>query len=127
MAEPDWKTTEAEMAAIVAGRHGDPFAVLGLHQAGATWVAARASGAQVLVAGMQVPPNYGRRYADDFAALFARVAQAERSALLPFLLAGVADGPKADTMFQADRIHPREEAHPVILDNVWAVLEPMLR
>jgi acyl-CoA thioesterase I len=89
--------------------------------------AARASGAQVLVAGMQVPPNYGRRYADDFAALFARVAQAERSALLPFLLAGVADGPKADTMFQADRIHPREEAHPVILDNVWAVLEPMLR
>jgi len=39
MAEPDWKTTEAEMAAIVAGRHGDPFAVLGLHQAGATWVA----------------------------------------------------------------------------------------
>jgi len=89
--------------------------------------AARASGAQVLVAGMQVPPNYGRRYADDFAALFARVAQAERSALLPFLLAGVADGPKADTMFQSDRIHPREEAHPVILDNVWAVLEPMLR
>lgn len=88
--------------------------------------AAHASGAKVLVAGMQVPPNYGRKYADDFSAIYARVAKTEGAALLPFLLKGVADGPDADAMFQADRIHPREAAHPLILDNVWAVLKPML-
>lgn len=88
--------------------------------------AARAAGAQVLVAGMQVPPNYGRRYADDFAALFARVAKAENARLLPFLLKGVADVPDAASRFQPDRIHPAESAHPVILENVWGVLRPML-
>ena len=53
--------------------------------------AARAAGAQVLLIGMQVPPNYGTAYARDFAALFGKVAQAERTALVPFLLAGIAD------------------------------------
>lgn len=89
--------------------------------------AAKAAGASVLIAGMQVPPNYGRRYADDFAALFARVAKAERAALVPFLLAGVADVPDAEAWFQPDRIHPRAEAHPRILDNVWPALEKLLR
>ncbi len=88
--------------------------------------AARDAGAKVLIAGMQVPPNYGRQYSQDFAALFANVAKAEGTALLPFLLSGVADGPSADQMFQPDRIHPNETAHPKILDNVWAVLRPML-
>ena len=88
--------------------------------------AARSSGAKVMVAGMQVPPNYGRQYTEDFSALFGRVAKAEGTALLPFLLKGVADGPEADQLFQADRIHPTEQAHPVILDNVWAVLRPLL-
>lgn len=88
--------------------------------------ASKAAGARVLVAGMQVPPNYGRRYAADFAALFGRVARDEGTALVPFLLAGVADGPDADAMFQPDRIHPRAEAHPRILDNVWPVLQPWL-
>jgi acyl-CoA thioesterase-1 len=89
--------------------------------------AAQAAGARVLLAGMQVPPNYGRRYGEDFAALFGRVAKSEQVALVPFLLAGVADGPDADAMFQPDRIHPRAEAHPRILDNVWPVLRPLLR
>ena len=88
---------------------------------------AKAAGARVLVAGMQVPPNYGKRYGDDFAALFSRVAKAEGTALVPFLLAGVADGPQAEALFQADRIHPKAEAHPLILDNVWPVLQPWLR
>ena len=88
--------------------------------------ASKAAGARVLIAGMQVPPNYGRRYADDFAALFSRVAKAEGTALVPFLLAGVADGPDAEAMFQSDRIHPRAEAHPRILDNVWPALRPLL-
>jgi acyl-CoA thioesterase-1 len=89
--------------------------------------AARAAGARVVIVGMQVPPNYGRKYGDDFAALFAAVAKAEGAALVPFLLKGVADGPDAEAMFQPDRIHPRAEAHPLMLDNVWPVLRPLLR
>ncbi len=89
--------------------------------------AGKAAGARVLLVGMQVPPNYGRRYGDDFAALFGNVARSEGAALVPFLLAGVADAPKAETLFQADRIHPRAEAHPTMLANVWAVLGPLLR
>lgn len=89
--------------------------------------ASKAAGAKVLVAGMQVPPNYGRKYADDFAALFTEVAKAEGTALVPFLLAGVADGPEAESLFQADRIHPKAEAHPRILANVWPVLRPLLK
>jgi acyl-CoA thioesterase I len=89
--------------------------------------AARQAGAQVLVVGMQVPPNYGRKYSDDFAALFAEVARSAKAALVPFLLKGVADAPDAETLFQADRIHPRAEAHPTMLGNVWPVLRPLLK
>ena len=89
--------------------------------------AAKATGAKVLVVGMQVPPNYGRKYGDDFAGLFAAVARAENAGLVPFLLKGVADGAQAESLFQADRIHPKEAAHPLMLDNVWPVLAPMLR
>ena len=89
--------------------------------------AAKAGGARVIVAGMQVPPNYGRKYSDDFIAVFANVARNEGAALVPFLLKGVADGPDALALFQADRIHPNEAAHPLMLDNVWPVLRPLLR
>lgn len=89
--------------------------------------AAKAVGAEVLIAGMQVPPNYGRRYADDFASLFAEVAREQDAALVPFLLAGVADVPEAESLFQPDRIHPTAQAHAIILDNVWPVLEPLAR
>lgn len=89
--------------------------------------AAKTAGAKVLVLGMQVPPNYGRQYGDDFAALFGSVAKAEDAALVPFLLKGVADAPNAEAMFQPDRIHPREQAHPIMLANVWVGLKPLLR
>ncbi len=89
--------------------------------------AAKTAGAQVLIAGMAVPPNYGRAYGEGFTALFGTVAKAERVALLQFLLAGVADGPDADALFQADRIHPKAEAHPRMLANVWPVLRPLLK
>jgi acyl-CoA thioesterase-1 len=84
--------------------------------------AARAAGAQVLLVGMQVPPNYGPAYSRDFARLFAEVAGREGAALVPFLLAGVADVDDPLQWFQADRIHPNAAAHPRILENVWAVL-----
>jgi acyl-CoA thioesterase-1 len=89
--------------------------------------ASKAAGARVLITGMAVPPNYGRQYGEAFLALFATVAKAEGAALVPFLLAGVADGPDAEAMFQPDRIHPKAEAHPRMLANVWPVLRPLLR
>lgn len=89
--------------------------------------AAKAAGAQVLIAGMAMPPNYGRAYGEAFTALFATVAKAEKTALVPFFLAGVADVPHADDLFQADRIHPKAEAHPRMLANVWPALRPLLR
>ena len=89
--------------------------------------AAKATGAKVLIAGMAVPPNYGRAYGEGFAALFSTVARAQGAALVPYLLAGVADGPKADEMFQPDRIHPKAAAQPMMLANVWPVLRPLLK
>lgn len=88
--------------------------------------AATATGAKVLVIGMQVPPNYGRKYSDQFVELFASVAKSERTALVPFMLQGVADGANAASMFQADRLHPKEAAHPIILNNIWPTLERLL-
>ena len=88
--------------------------------------AAQQAGARVLLVGMQVPPNYGRDYAERFAAMFATVAKAHKAALVPFLLAGVGDGPDPTQMFQADRIHPKEEAHPIMLANVWPALRKLL-
>ncbi len=91
-----------------------------------TRAAARA-GARVLLLGMQVPPNYGRQYSDDFARVFATVAKQENIARLPFLLKGVADVAQAEQLFQRDRIHPTEAAQPLLLGNVWPALKPLLK
>ncbi len=89
--------------------------------------AAQKAGARVLLVGMQVPPNYGTEYADRFAALFAQVARTHKAEVVPFLLKGVADGPDPLKLFQPDRIHPKEAAHPIMLDNVWPALRKLLR
>jgi acyl-CoA thioesterase I len=90
--------------------------------------AAKDSGARVLIAGMQMPPNYGRQYGEQFAAMFATVAKNENAALVPFFLKGVADiEDSVEKMFQADRIHPNAAAQPIMLGNVWPVLAPLLR
>ena len=89
--------------------------------------AAKAAGAKVLLVGMRVPPNYGMRYGSDFASMFVQVARAEDTALVPFLLTGVADSPQAASLFQPDRIHPTAAAHPAMLDNVWPVMKGWLR
>jgi acyl-CoA thioesterase-1 len=88
--------------------------------------AAKAAKAKVLLVGMQVPPNYGPSYGRDFAALFGEIAREEKTALTPFLLAGVADRPDAEAWFQPDRIHPQAKAHPLMLEQVWRGLEPLL-
>jgi acyl-CoA thioesterase-1 len=83
----------------------------------------QAAGARVLVIGMQLPPNYGRDYVSRFEALFADVAKARKAAYLPFLLEGF--GARIE-LFQPDRIHPTAQAQPLILDNVWPALAPLL-
>ncbi len=88
----------------------------------------QSSGAKVVLAGMQIPPNYGRSYGEGFAKLFSEVAAQEKSALVPFLLKGVGDVADAEKKyFQSDRIHPNEAAHPLILGNVWPVVSTLLR
>ena len=84
---------------------------------------AKKAKAQVLLVGMQIPPNYGRNYTEKFSSMYAKMARDMKVPLVPFLLEGVADRPK---LFQADRIHPVAQAHPVILDNVWPRLKPLL-
>ncbi|MGF6347328.1 arylesterase [Variovorax sp. W2I14] len=88
--------------------------------------AAQAAGAKVLIVGIQVPPNYGGDYTRRFEAVFSKVASATKSALVPFLLKGVADAPDAISLFQADRIHPTAVAQPQLLDNVWPELRKLL-
>ena len=89
--------------------------------------AAQKSGAKVLLIGMQVPPNYGSDYANRFVQLFAAVAEKNKTALVPFLLKGIADRADAVALFQPDRIHPLAQAHPQMLDNVWPALRALLR
>ncbi|MBC7619799.1 MAG: arylesterase [Candidatus Saccharibacteria bacterium] len=88
--------------------------------------AAQAAGAKVLLLGMQVPPNYGQDYGKRFADTFTNVAKSNKVAVVPFLLRGVADGPDALRLFQADRIHPTEQAHPAMLANVWPALSKLV-
>jgi acyl-CoA thioesterase-1 len=89
--------------------------------------AAKDAGARVLLVGVAVPPNYGRKYGEDFFKLFDEVAHDEGLGRAPFLLAGVADAPDAQALFQDDRIHPKAQAHPRMLANVWPALAPLLR
>ncbi|MES2023948.1 MAG: arylesterase [Pseudomonadota bacterium] len=79
--------------------------------------------AKVLLVGMQIPPNYGTDYTRQFADLFPKIAKDTKSALVPFMLKDVADKP---ALFQADRMHPAAEAHPIILNNIWPQLKPLL-
>ena len=86
----------------------------------------KASGAQVLVVGMMLPPNFGQRYGQSFAAVFSDVAKTNKVALVPFMLKGVADRPDARDWFQADGLHPLAKAQPTILDNIWPALAALL-
>ncbi len=84
----------------------------------------RDAGARVLLVGIRIPPNYGPLYTGKFQAVYPRLAERYDVPLVPFLLDGVATEPG---LMQPDGIHPRAEAQPRLLDNVWAALEPLLR
>ena len=81
-------------------------------------------GARVLLIGMRVPPNYGARYARDFAQAFTVTAKQYNLPLVPFLMEGFA---QSREMFQSDGVHPGAQAQPMMLDTVWTRLEPMLK
>lgn len=88
--------------------------------------AARQAGARVLLVGMQLPPNYGRDYGERFSELFVQVARQHQSAVVPFFLQGFANQPDATRYFQPDRIHPTEEAQPLMLATVWPEIRKLL-
>jgi acyl-CoA thioesterase-1 len=82
------------------------------------------SGARVLLIGMKLPPNYGPEYTGEFESAYAELGERYKVALLPFLLQGFAEKPD---LFQPDRIHPTAQAQPLLLENVWRQLAPLLR
>ena len=81
------------------------------------------AGIRVLVTGMEVPPNYGARYAAEFRRLYAEVARRRGAALMPFLLDGVAGAPRLN---QPDGIHPTAEGYRIVAASLWPHLAPML-
>jgi len=85
--------------------------------------ACRDARSKVVLVGMRLPPNYGREYTQKFHDLYPQLARKHRAALVPFLLEGVAADPR---LFQSDGLHPTAEAQPVLLENVWKVLKPLL-
>lgn len=126
-----WALREPRVAALVLelgandGLRGlDPEAMEENLQAVVDSVRARHPDAAVVVAGMEAPPNLGSRYTERFRAAFRNVAERNDAALVPFLLEGVA----GDTALnQADGIHPTARGHEILAENVWTVLEPVLR
>ncbi|MEX3632913.1 arylesterase [Paraburkholderia sp. BR14320] len=80
--------------------------------------------AKVVLVGMYVPPNYGPDYTQKFHGLYGQLSKEFHLPLVPFLLAGIADKPD---MFQADQIHPTQQAQPLLLNNVWPAVKPLLR
>jgi acyl-CoA thioesterase-1 len=85
--------------------------------------AGRAAGAQVLLVGIRLPPNYGASYTEPFRAMFPRLAARYGVPLVPFLLEGVAGDRE---WMQDDGIHPRAEAQSRLLENVWGLLQGLL-
>jgi len=80
--------------------------------------------AKVLLVGIRLPPNYGASYTERFQAIFPAVAEREGVPLVPYLLKGVGERWE---LVQADGLHPTAEAQPVLLENIWVRLEPLLR
>ena len=83
----------------------------------------KASKAQVLLVGVELPPNYGPAYTSAFRRMYAELARQHHVALVPFLMEGVALDPR---LMQADGLHPNAAGQPRLLDTVWKALQPLL-
>jgi len=81
------------------------------------------SDAKIILAGMEIPPNMGKKYTDEFRRLYGELAKKNKTLLIPFLLKGVGGEPELN---QADGIHPNEKGHKIVAENVWAVLKNVL-
>ena len=84
---------------------------------------AKENGAEVILTGIQIPPNYGPRYTAHFFETYSALAEQKSLSLVPFLIEGI---PLQPELMQNDGIHPRAEAQSMILDNVWPILKPQL-
>lgn len=104
------------------GLRGLPLAEISANLA-AMIAQCRDAGAKVLLLGIELPVNYGPRYRDGLRGIYADLARQDHAALLPFLLQGIALDP---SLMQSDGLHPTAAAQPRVLDNVWAVLAPMI-
>ena len=80
--------------------------------------------AKVMLIGMRMPPNYGRAYTERFFGMYQNLAKELNAPLVPFMLEGVADKP---ALFQADRLHPNAQAHPIILNNIWPTFKALIQ
>lgn len=80
-------------------------------------------GAKVMLIGMRMPPNYGRAYTERFFGMYNSLSKEFKAPLVPFMLEGVADKP---ALFQADRLHPNAQAHPIILNNIWPTFSKLI-
>lgn len=83
----------------------------------------QASGASVVLAGIRLPPNYGQTYTEKFSAMYLELAEDPEVQFIPFLLEGIA---LDQSLMMTDGIHPTAEAQPLLLENVWQALEPLL-
>ncbi len=124
----DWVLRNRPDVAVVALGANDGLRGLGTDAMQANLLAIverlRGAGARVLVAGMRVPPNYGAAYARAFRAVFPEIARRTGSALMPFLLDGVAADPRLNL---ADGIHPNAAGHRAIAERVWPHLAALLQ
>jgi acyl-CoA thioesterase I len=85
---------------------------------------ASTSGAKVLLLGMRMPPNYGPQYTEQFAKVFSDLARDKKIPTVPFLLTDIALN---QNLLQGDEIHPNAEGQPILLNNVWPALQPLLK
>jgi acyl-CoA thioesterase-1 len=124
----DWVLRNRPDVAVVALGANDGLRGLGTDAMQANLLAIverlRGAGARVLVAGMQVPPNYGAAYARAFRGVFPEIARRTGSALMPFLLDGVAADPRLNL---ADGIHPNAAGHRAIAEHIWPHLVTLLQ
>ena len=86
-------------------------------------VIAKYPSARIVLAGMQVPPNMGEEYSNDFRSIFPEIAEKNEAAFIPFLLENVAGEPDLNL---ADGIHPTAYGHELVAQNVWSVLKEVL-
>ena len=82
------------------------------------------AGAEVVLTGIRIPPNYGPQYTETFYGVYETIARQQEIPWVPFLLEGIA---LRDDLFQDDGIHPDLQAQPLLLDHVWRILQPMLK